>query len=147
MPKFTRVVTVTIGASGAVSRSAQSEGDGPGFGFGPASVAIEEGRLRAVVPIHVTNASELEVERLAVQAGAYRQKTGGIEWVSLIDASAGWRAPPRRGQREGSWFFLVEAGMPPGAAGLWIGIAYAGAERLRALLPVPAPEPSGTRPG
>lgn len=138
MQCFTRLVTVTIGSSGAVIRSALDPADKPKFGAGPIEIAIESGRLRATVPLHVTRAGTLDPDRLAIEAAAYADAgEGRLDFLTLQNSSLAWQTPPRKGQRDGTCTLVIETDCPEGATGLCVRISYAGSEQFRILRALP----------
>jgi hypothetical protein len=138
MQCFTRLVTVTIGSSGAVIRSAPDPSGEPRFGAGPIELAIETGRLRATVPLHITRAGTLDPDRLAIEAAAYIDSgEGHLDFLSLQNPSLAWQTPPRNGQRDGTCALVIETDCPAEASGLCVRVSYGGAEQFRILRALP----------
>lgn len=131
---FTRLVTVTIGSSGAVTRSVPDPGDRPRFGVGPIGLSVDNGRISAVVPLHISRAGAFDPDRLAIEAAGYADEAEGrLTFLALENPSMAWRTPPRKGQRDGVSELVIESNCPPIATGLCVRISYAGDEQCRVL--------------
>lgn len=138
---FTRLVTVTIGSSGAVTRSIPDPADRPRFGVGPIELSADEGRISAVVPLHIFHAGEFDPDRLAIEAAAYADEPEGrLTFLTLEHPSMAWRTPPRKGQRDGVSELVIETNCPPNASGLCVRISYAGDEQCRVLKALDQPK-------
>lgn len=138
MECFTRLVTVTIGSSGAVVRSAQDLGGDPRFGLGPIDLVLEGCRARAILPLQITHAGALQPERLAIEAAAYSDRGDGhLDFHTLHNATLAWRNPPQQAQRDGTCTLVIETDCPDEATGLCVRVSYAGAEQFRLLRALP----------
>lgn len=140
MQKFTRLVTVTIGSSGAVIRPAPDPYGQPKFGVGPIELSLDKTRLSAAVSLHIVRAGVFDPERLSIEAAGYLEQTGGrLAFLPLNNPSMAWRTPPQKAQRDGVVELVIETDLPADASGLCVRVSYAGEEQCRILKALPRP--------
>ena len=129
---------MTIGSSGTVTRSSPEPCDKPRFGVGPVDLSVEKGRLRAVVPLHITRAGALDPDWLTIEAAAYADASDGrTTFFPLQNSAVAWQTPPQKAQRDGTREFVIETDCPAGASGLCIRLTYADVEQFRILIALP----------
>jgi hypothetical protein len=139
MESFTRLVTVTIGSSGTVTRLAPDPYGEPRFGVGPVELSAVNARVRAVLSLHITRAGSLDPDRLAIEAAAYADAADGhLTFLPLQNSTMAWRTPPQRAQRDGTCEPVIETDCPTGASGLCVRVTYRGVEQFRILRAMPA---------